>query len=181
MKITQPAPGLPGHRLSTLVFAALACNTIYYMVAGRFSEALESVAWYALLILFLFEITHHRLAHLPWARAGVRIGRMMATLAIATTAVLYVREKEWLDAANLGLWIAVVVVLEAEIRWPVSVAAHRKAYTRMAAALFVGLGCLVVVWLTIGKWMNAWDATLWLAAFGLLEWQALNGDSKNNE
>ena len=93
MKIAQPAAGLPGHGLSALVFAALACNTIYYIVAGRFSEALESVAWYALLILFLLEITHHRLTDVPWVCAGVRIGRVMATLAIATTAVLYLREK----------------------------------------------------------------------------------------
>ena len=178
MKIAQPAAGLPGHGLSALVFAALACNTIYYIVAGRFSEALESVAWYALLILFLLEITHHRLTDLPWVCAGVRIGRVMATLAIATTAVLYLREKEWLDAANLFLWIAVVALLEVGVRLPVAVAAHHKIFLLTALALYAALGSLIVVWLIIGKWMNAWDATLWLIAFGLLELNVLQRQKK---
>lgn len=164
-----PAPEMAGQKLTALIFGALACNTVYYILAGRFSEALESVAWYVLLILFLLEITNQRLTNRPWARATMRIGRMAATFAIATTAVLYVREKEWLDAANLFLWIAVVMLLELEIRWPVNVAAYRTAFTATAVSLFVGLGCLVVVWVLIGKWMNAWDASLWLLAFGLLE------------
>ena len=70
-------------KVGALIFGALACNTIYYIVAGRFSEALESVAWYALLILFVLEITHQRLTTLPMARSALRIGRMAATLAIA--------------------------------------------------------------------------------------------------
>ena len=163
------APHAPETKVGALIFGALACNTIYYIVAGRFSEALESVAWYALLILFVLEITHQRLTTLPMVRSALRIGRMAATLAIATTAVLYVREKEWLDAINLFLWIAVVVELEAEVRWPESVARHRKAFNLTAVALYAALASLVVVWLFIGKQMNAWDATLWLAAFGLLE------------
>ena len=156
----------------------LACNTMYYIVAGRFSEALESVAWYVLLILFILETTHRRLR--PWTIAALRSVRLLATLAIAVTTVLYVREKEWLDAANLLLWIAVVALLEVEVRQPAAIAAHRKAFTVTAAALYTGLGVLVMAWLAIGKWMNAWDASLWLAAFGLLELDVLRADNINN-
>ena len=160
---------MPLPKISAVLLGLLACNTVYYILSGRFSEALESVAWYALLILFVLEITRPRLAASAMARKMMRLGRLMATLAIAASAVLYAREREWLDAANLLLWIAVVVLLEIEVQRPAAVAAHPKAYARTAVVLYAALASLVVVWLINGKWMNAWDATVWLAAFGLLE------------
>ncbi len=163
------APQASGLRFSVLIFGALACNTTYYIVAGRFSEALESVAWYALLILFILETTNQRLAQQTWMRIALRGARLAATLAIATTAVLYLRENEWLDAANLMLWIAVVMLLEVEVWRPAAVAANRRTFTLCAVALYSALAGLIVTWLVIGKWMNAWDASVWLVAFGLLE------------
>ena len=161
-------------RLERIVFGLLACNTVYYVVAGRLSEALESVAWYGLLILFFLETRNRRLSQSASARAALRALRLLATIAIAMSMTLYVREKEWLDAANLLLWIAVVALLECEVRRPAAIAAHRTAYTRTAAALYAGLGIVVLIWLALGKWVNAWDAALWLAAFGLLEVDILN-------
>lgn len=160
--------------MGTVIFALLGCNTIYYILAGRFSEALESVAWYVLLILFVLEATGQRYSNVRWLFAANRGARLLATLAIAMTAVLYVREQEWLDAANLFLWMAVVVLLEIEVWRPRTVTTHRRAFIMAAAGLYTALGALVLVWLNFGKWMNAWDATLWLAAFSLLELQVLN-------
>jgi hypothetical protein len=153
-------------RLQAAIFALLACNTIYYIAAGRFSEALESVAWYGLLILFLLETSRPPGAR---ARALVRGLRLLATLAILASAVLYVREKEWLDATNLFLWVAVVALLEIEVRQTTLVVAHRRAFTLVAVLLYAALGVLVLIWLTRGEWMDAWDAALWFAAFGVLE------------
>jgi hypothetical protein len=166
-------------RVQAALLALLACNTLYYIVAGRFSEALESVAWYALLILFLLETarTRHGASLLA---VNVNHGlRLTATLAIAVSAVFYVAEKEWLDATNLLLWIAVVVLLEIEIRRPAAVAAHRKEFTLTAALLYTALGALAVVWLTRGEWMDAWDAVIWLTAFGVLELDLLHTSNKN--
>ncbi len=164
-------------RYGAVICGVLACNTIYYIVAGRFSEALESVAWYALLILFLLETTNQRLSHVKWARAAMRGARLAATLAISVTAVLYVREQEWLDAANLCLWIGVVILLEIGVWRPAMVAENRRVFITTAVTLYAALGGLIVNWLTIGKWMNAWDATWWLIAFGLLEVAALRAKS----
>lgn len=164
-------------RAQVAIIALLACNTVYYVVAGRVSQALDSVAWYALLILFLLETLRAR--PLTTRAQGVNHGlRFLATLAIAASAVLYVREQEWLDATNLFLWIAVVALLEIEIRRPAAVAAHRKAFTVTAGALYAVLVILVVVWLARGKWMDAWDAALWLTAFGLLEMDMLRKNAK---
>jgi len=161
-------------RLQAAIFALLACNTSYYIIAGRFSEALESVAWYALLILFLLETTRGRRLLATRVLAAVHGMRLLATLAIAFSAVLYVRENEWLDATNLFLWVAVVALLEIEIRQTAAVVVHRQAFTMTAALLYAALGILVVIWLAHGEWMDAWDAALWLAAFGVLEMDLLH-------
>lgn len=155
--------------LRIALFALLACNTIYFIFAGRLSEALESVAWYVLLILFTLEAACPHLAQSAATRRAMRSARLIATFAIGLTAVLYVREKEWLDAMNLMLWIAVVTLLEIEVWRPTLVAAHQRAFIVTAFALYGSLAVMVVIWLTLGKWMNAWDATGWLLAFALLE------------
>jgi hypothetical protein len=162
-------------RLGVVLLGLLACNTAYYLVAGRLSEALESVAWYALLILFTLESGRQQYSTQTLVlMRGVRGVRAVAALAIAVTAVLYVREQAWLDAINLFLWIAVVVLLETEVRLPALIAAHRKAFTLTAVSLYTALGVIVAVWLARGQWMNAWDAALWLTAFGLLELRLLS-------
>ena len=167
-------------RWQAAIFALLACNTIYYILAGRFSEALESVAWYVLLILFLLEASRARRSSAPRALMLIHGLRLLATLAILASAVLYVREQEWLDATNLLLWVAVVALLEFEIQRPAAVAARRRTFTLCAVTLYAALGVLVLVWLARGKWMNAWDATLWLAAFGILEMDLLQTALRDN-
>lgn len=166
----------PGLRYGALIFGVLAGNTLYYIVAGRFSEALESVAWYTLLMLFLLESTRPRLSRVRWARAAMRGARLAATLAIGVTGLLYVREQAWLDAANLCLWIAVVVLLEIGVWRPAVVAANRRVFITTAVTLYAALGGMIVIWLISGKWMNAWDASGWLLAFGLLEAAALRAE-----
>jgi len=165
------ANSAPDPRLSIVLLALLACNTGYYIIAGRFSEALDSLAWYALLILFMLETNHRRRSIRTLAL--MRGMRWLATIAIAVTAVLYVLEAEWLDAANLFLWIAVVALLEVEVRRPAIVATHHRRFARAAALLYAALGVLLLIWLARGEWMDAWDAALWLSAFGLLELKLL--------
>ena len=156
-------------RLGAVIVLLLAGNTAYYIVAGRFSEALESVAWYALLMLFTLETMGNWRLRTPRLLFIVHGVRLFATLAIAVSAVLYVREKEWLDGANVLLWIAVVALLEIEIRRPAALSAYRHTFAVTAALLYAALGVLALVWLARGEWLDAWDAALWLTAFGILE------------
>jgi hypothetical protein len=169
---------MPARRLELVVLALLAANTAYYIFAGRASEALDSLAWYVLLILFTLESARGQAWRTPKMLALMRGARGLATLAVAVTAVLYVREQAWLDAINLLLWIGIVALLEMEVRYPAFIAAHQRAFTLTAALLYAALGILVLIWLAQGEWMDAWDAALWLTAFGLLEIDLL-GRNKN--
>ncbi|MBM3342083.1 MAG: hypothetical protein FJY56_08230 [Betaproteobacteria bacterium] len=164
-------------RLNGIVLALLAGNTLYFGYSGRFSEALDSIAWYVLLILFMIETARARPLCAAHGFTWMHALRALATLAIAASLVLYVREQEWLDAANLFLWIAVVALLEIEMRYPAQVAAHHRQFAATATLLYGALGVLVLIWLARHEWMDAWDAAIWLAAFGLLELRILATDT----
>jgi hypothetical protein len=107
------------------------------------------------------------------AVAAIRGLRLAAAAAVGAAAIGYAYQNEWLDAVNTALWIAVVVLLESEVRSPGAIARHRAWFTATAATLYAGLGALVLVWAWRGEWFDAYDAALWLAAFAMIEMDVL--------
>jgi len=176
------------------VFALLVLNTGLYLTSGTFSEGLDSIAWLILFALFQLEIgilgrtpfhpnTHSVLRDrkkgpekvcVPFsAIAAVHLVRFAALTAVAASAAGFLYNEEWLDAVNSALWIAVVLLLELEVRRPAAVAAHRAPFTAAAATLYAGLGAVVLAWLWRGEWFDAYDAALWLTAFATIEMNVL--------
>lgn len=152
----------------TAVFFLLALNVAQFLLYGTFSEALDSAAWIVLLALFELETAHgERRNGTPalWIHGT----RLAAAAAVLAAAVGYLREGEWLDAANAWLWIAVVVLLELEVRRPHAVERRRTAFVAAAAGLYTALAALVLVWAWRGEWLDAYDALLWLVAFVMIE------------
>ena len=85
----------------------------------------------------------------------------------------YIIEGDALDALNTGLWIAVVCLLEFEVRRPQAVARARMAFVGFAGVIYGGLALLVFVWAWRGEWLDAYDALLWLIAFAAIEMDML--------
>jgi len=160
-------PGYVGFKM--LVFALLACNAAIFSFFGTFSETLDAAAWLVLLALFELETGHAEQLRGKHVVAAVHGIRLAAAAAIGAAAVGYVYEKAWLDAINSWLWIAVVVLLELEIRCFRAVERHRAGFTVVAATLYSGLAALVVVWAWRREWFEAYDALLWLVAFATIE------------
>lgn len=155
------------------IVALLAVNAVYFTVAGTASEALDAGAWLALLILFEVET-----AYPGWLRSGprrllVRAARLAAAGAVVAAAAGHLYEDDLLDAVNSALWIAVVLLLEVEVRLPQTVARAPRAFVMTAATLYSSLGLLVIVWAASGAWFDAYDAALWLIAFAALELDVL--------
>jgi hypothetical protein len=151
------------------LFGLLASNTAVYALSGTPSEALDSVAWLTLLTAFELETgVGGRFAEGRVA-AALRGIRLAAGAAILAAGIGYVQDNEWVDAANLGLWIAVVALLELDVRYPAAVSRHRARFTAATATLYSGLAALVLVWLWQGEWFDAYDAALWLVAFLTIE------------
>ena len=140
-----------------------------YVTSGTFTQALDSVAWLTLLTLFGLETGLAGRFGQGRHAAAIRGARLAAVTAILAAAVGYVHEKELLDAINIGLWIAVVGLLEFQVRHAAAVAERRAWFATAAATLYSGLGALVLAWLWRGEWFDAYDGLLWLTAFAAIE------------
>ena len=151
------------------VFALLVVNTGIFLASGTPSEALDAIAWLILLALFQLETGYGEALRARTILAVVHAIRWVALAAVGIAAAGFLSNEEWLDAVNSALWIMVVVLLELEVRRPAAVAAHRASFTAAAAALYAGLGAVVLAWLWRGEWFDAYDAALWLTAFATIE------------
>jgi len=151
------------------VFALLALNAGIFLSSGTFSEGLDSIAWLTLLALFELETGFGNGLRTGPAISAVHGIRLAALAAVGVAAAGFLYNKEWLDAANSGLWIAVVALLELEVRRPATVAVHGARFMAAVVTLYSGLGALVFVWLWRGEWFDGYDAALWLVAFATIE------------
>lgn len=151
------------------VFALLACNAVFFFFIGAFTKALDASAWLVLLVLFEWETGHGERFRAKRAATVIHGTRLAAAAGVVTAAVGYGYEGEWLDAVNSWLWIAVVVLLEFEVRYPGAVEQHRSWFAAAAATLYAALAALVPVWAWRGEWFDAYDALLWLIAFVAIE------------
>ena len=152
-----------------VLFLLLAANTAYFAIYGTPSKGIDAAAWLTLFVLFEAETSFG--IHLAGARRKLvlRALRLVAAAGVIAASVGYVFEDNALDAANSALWIAVIVLLEAELRFPRLAERYRTAFGVAAAALYGGLGLVVLVWAVRSMWIDAYDAALWLTAFIAIE------------
>jgi hypothetical protein len=170
----------PGSALKAVLFALLAANTAYFAIAGTLSKATDAAAW--LLLLVLFESETRFGAHLQRASARrvLRTARLAAGAAVVAATIGYVFEDNALDALNSVLWIAVVVLLELEVRYRDAVQRMRLTLSSVAACLYGALALVVVMWLVRREWFDAYDALLWLVAFATIEVDLVSGKHSVN-
>jgi hypothetical protein len=159
----------PVPAFKAVLFALLAANTAYFAIAGTLSKATDAAAW--LLLLALFEAETRFGARLERAapRRILRTVRLAAGAAVVAATVGYVFENNALDALNSVLWIAIVVLLELEVRYRDAVQRVRLALSSVAACLYGGLALVVLMWVVRRQWFDAYDALLWLVAFAAIE------------
>jgi hypothetical protein len=155
--------------IKAALIALIAANTAVYVRAGTTSEGLDSAAW--LVLLLSFELETGPAGRWIGSRTAVlaRGCRLVAAAALVVATLGYFRDAEWLDAANMALWIAVVALLEAQVRHPRAAARYRTAFRALAAVTYSALAALALAWGWRGEWFDAYDALLWLVAFAMIE------------
>jgi hypothetical protein len=156
-------------RLKAALFVLLAFNAAIFLFSGTPSEALDAAAWLTLFALFELETGYGDRFQGKSAQNVIRAIRLVAAVAVIAAALGYIAEGDTLDSLNSGLWIAVVMLLELEVRHPRLIAAHRGALAAVAVALYCSLGALILAWAWRGAWFDAYDALLWLTAFMAIE------------
>lgn len=169
----RPARGFVVFRFA--VYALLLLDVGLYARHGRPTELLDTAAWCVLLALFECETGGWTLP----ARAArwLHALRWGAMVAIGVAVVGYAVEREWLDFGNEMTWLAVVALIEVEMRLPRG--AHRlHRLRRLASAVgYLVLVGVLLAWAVEGirsvdpraAWLDAWDALLWLVAFWTIE------------
>ena len=153
----------------TIIFLLLAANAVWFALGQSPSKALDACAWLALLALFVWEADYGDRLSAGRGRLILRGARVVAAIGVMGAMVGYVFEDNALDTVNSIVWIAIVILLETELRFPAFAARMRYALSATAVILYGMLGVLVIVWALEGMWMDAYDAVLWLIAFAMLE------------
>jgi hypothetical protein len=156
------------------VYALLVGNVALYAHAGTVTETIDTAAWVVLLLMFEWETGGWPLP--AWSRAAIRALRALASLAVVWACVDYGLSGEWLDFANACAWLGVVLALELEVRLPPARRRLHRLRRLLAWALYLALAGFAAAWWIqapgageAGAWLDAWDATLWLAAFVAIE------------
>lgn len=161
--------------LQRALIVLLAIDCAVYAAEGGARESADSMAWLTLLVLFYIETSARPRARHALIVAGIRYLRIAAAAVVAAAAYAYALAGAWLDAANSALWIAVVVLLEVQVRYPACAQRRRNAFTATAGLLYGALSLLPAVWLVQREWLAAYDAVLWLAAFAIIEMSVWSG------
>jgi len=170
---TRGASGLTSSFFKPVLYVLLAGNAVYFSVAGTLSKAIDACAWLALLALYEAELRSWTTWISARRRNALRAARLAAGAGVIAATVGYVFENNALDALNSALWIAVVILLEIEVRWPQVVEHSRVVFSAIAVALYGSLAGLVLAWASRSEWMDAYDALLWLVAFATIELNVL--------
>ena len=157
------------------LFALLAADTALFIRSGASSKAIDAGAWLVLLALFEAENLYAARLESASRRMALRTVRLVAAAGVVAATIGYVFENNVLDATNSALWIAVVVLLETQVRYRNSMPGGPIVFTAVAVALYGGLAVLVVVWAASGLWFDAYDALLWLIAFVTIELDVASG------
>jgi hypothetical protein len=143
----------------------LGINIFLYAFTDTLTNAVDEVAWLSLLILY--ELKANGIAFAP--EDTLNKARDALIVAIILVFFSYAKSQEWLDAINFLLWIALIALLEVEVRRPELILNYPKFYWWSKVSIFSGLIGMVVAWAYHSEWLDMYDAALWLIAFITIE------------
>lgn len=156
---------LPYPKYKLTILALLSLNVFIYMLVDTWVSAVDALAWVILLVMFELET----LKDIPFNESTLHKIRNGLIAVIAMVLILYLFDNEWLDIINSILWFGLIALLELEVRQPEKVQEYGRIFWVATIFVFTGLIGLVGVWAWQGSWLDAYDAALWIAAFGVIE------------
>ena len=156
---------IPYPKFKLAIVVLLTVNVVIYAVADTLTSAVDALAW--LMLLVLYELEANGAA--PMAENTLHGIRDVLIAVIGLVFVSYVHDSEWLDVVNSALWFVLIALLELEVRWPDKVFKYRQSYWLATVTVFAGLIAMVIAWAWQSAWLDVYDATLWIVAFGSIE------------
>ena len=152
-------------KFKLIIVILLASNIGIYAVFDTLLSALDALVW--LLLLVLYELEANGISVMT--EVQLKSTRSCLIALIILVFVGYIQEREWLDVANAIFWFVLIALLEMEVRRPEKVYQYRKSYLLATVFVFAGLIAMVILWAWHSAWLDVYDATLWIVAFGCIE------------
>ncbi|QPK65550.1 hypothetical protein IVG45_10075 [Methylomonas sp. LL1] len=162
----NPFSALQYPKSKLLILALLTLNAGIYAVVDTLTSTIDAVTWLILLVIYELETNSNSL---PLSEAMLHRIRTGLIAVIVGVFFSYLRGSEWLDVCNSLLWFALIAVMELEVRRPDIVMRHASLCWLLTLAIFAGLIAMAGIWLWQQAWLDAYDAVLWITAFGLIE------------
>ncbi|CRI67272.1 membrane hypothetical protein [Thiocapsa sp. KS1] len=162
------------------VFGLLGINVVLFFTEQTLVEGLDSLAWLTLLLLFEWETSQLDKPYVSrWEKWSIHAGRILAYGLILQSAVEYgaadyIAEHGAVDLWNALTWIGIVLLLEYDIYFPGEYA-RWEWYLRNGAklVLYGALFVFALLWGLEGRWLNTYDALLWILCFFTIEFNVL--------
>ncbi len=162
----NPFASLQYPKSKLFILLLLTFNAVIYTIAGTVTMAIDAGAW--LMLLAMYELETHSKG-LPVSETVLEKIRSGLIALIVLVFFSYWHDSEWLDVANSLLWFGLIALMEMEVRRPDWVFNYANVFWLLTITLFSGLIAMAGLWLWQQAWLDAYDAFLWIIAFGLIE------------
>lgn len=162
----NPIPGLQYPKPKLLILALLSLNAFLYAIFDSLSTGVDAITWLILLVIYELETGSTSLSVSAKALNTIRTVLIAIIIGVFFS---YLSESRWLDVFNSLLWFALIAMMEVEVRYPELILRHATLSWLLTIGIFLGLLAMAGLWLYDRAWLDAYDALLWIAAFGLIE------------
>lgn len=162
----NPLPSLQYPKFKLLILALLSANAITYALVDTLTTAMDALTWLILLVIYELETYSNKL---PVTEKTLERLRSALIAVIIWVFFNYWHDSEWLDVTNSLLWFGLIALMELEVRRPDVVFRHANTCWILTLVVFSGLLAMAGIWLWQKAWLDAYDALLWIIAFGFIE------------
>ncbi len=152
-------------RFKLAIVCLLSLNILFFAMFDTLTSVFDQIVWLSLLILYEMEANGITIA----SESTLNKARDALIMVLILVFVSYAKSQEWLDVINFLLWVALIALLEVEVRWPHTILARPTAYRWAKMTIFSGLLLTVIAWAWQSVWLDAYDAALWIVAFITIE------------
>jgi hypothetical protein len=156
----------PYPKVKLSIVALLSINAVLFLFLDTWLAALDAFAW--LLLLISYEIEAYSI-DLPINSAYLTLFRR-AIIALLPIPVLgYILLGQGMETVNSMIWFVLIGVIEFKVGWPDYAIVYQNSLWGAQILLFLGLIAMAVLWAWMGDWLSAYDASLWIIAFAIIE------------
>lgn len=158
-----------GRWFETALYSLVTLNVFIYAAWGTISQGIDSLGWFLLLTLFRLETANLPSLQAPWVKTTMHTVRFFCALLIVWACYGFWSNGEVLSGINSLFWIFLVIAIELLLRWESKTIAQAKMLHSGLIFVFGGLVVFGLTWTFQAKWVEAYDAFLWILAFITIE------------